>query len=170
MAVDLERRPTPVGVRGTLVLSCVAAALLAAWQLELSLGDLVPGQGGLRIAKEFFAAAFAPALDYQAKEPLTGAPPLLWKAVVAAWNTLMFATAAMSLSVVLGLLLGFFAATSWWVGDPEGAHSPWVRFLRRAVMPAVYGTTRVVIAVMRSIHLLGTEVVPALHEIELQPY
>ena len=154
MAVDLGRRPTPVGVRGTLVLSFVAAALLAAWQLDLSLGELVPGQGGLQIAKEFFTAAFAPALDYQTKEPLTGAPPLLWKAVVGAWNTLVFATAAMSLSVVFGLLLGFFAATSWWAGDPEGAHSSLVRFLRRAVMPTVYGVTRVVIAVLRSIHEL----------------
>jgi phosphonate transport system permease protein len=143
-----------VGVRGALVLSFLLAALLAAWQLDLGLGDLIPGPGGLAIAKEFFAAAFTPALDYESKEPLTGAPPLLWKALVGAWNTLVFATAAMSLSVVFGLLLGFFAATSWWAGDPTGAQSRWKRFLRRAVMPTVYGITRVVIAVLRSIHEL----------------
>lgn len=154
MAAESGKRPTPVGVRGTLVLSCIAVALLAAWQLDLNVVDLFPGEGGLAIAKRFFAAAFAPALDYQARDLVSGAPPLLWKALVGAWNTLVFATAAMSLSVVFGLLLGFFAATSWWAGDPGGAPSLWRRFLRRAVMPIVYGITRVIIALLRSIHEL----------------
>jgi phosphonate transport system permease protein len=51
-------------------------------------------------------------------------------------------------------VLGFFASTAWWAGDPTGGQSALGRALRRTVAPASYAFFRTLIALMRSIHEL----------------
>ncbi len=138
--------------RTGILLAITALAVWAFWYLELRFSDLVPSGPSLQLAKEFFSRALKPALDYESADLPSGIVPLWWKAVQAASNTVLFAVAAMTLAVPLGLLLGFLAATSWWIQDPVGGTSR--PFLSRALRPLVYGSTRFLIAVMRSIHEL----------------
>ncbi len=140
------------GRRGLVLASIVAAGLWAAFELELDPRDLVPGPGGLDVAREFFAHALKPALTYQASDLPAGIQPLPVKALEAARVTVTLAAAAISLSLAAGLALGFLASTAWWTGDAvpdRGRHT-----LRRTIRPLVYGGARVVIALMRSVHEL----------------
>jgi phosphonate transport system permease protein len=130
-----------------LVLACiVAAGLLSAWYLELTPAGLWPGGGGLAVTGKFFARAVAPALY---AEGGTGTF-LLPRALEAARVTVVFAAAGMSLSLVLGLVLGLFASSAWWAGDPARETGT----LRRILAPALHAVARVLIALMRSVHEL----------------
>ena len=143
-----------LGMRRILILGILAAGIWAFSELQLKPTNLVPTPGGMRIAWEFFSRALSPAIIYEADFVPRDTPPLLWKALQAAATTVVFASAAMSLALVWGLILGFLASTAWWIGDPAGGQSPVGLFLRRSVAPVVYGGTRVLIACMRSIHEL----------------
>jgi phosphonate transport system permease protein len=116
------------------------AGVLAWAGLGLTAGGLLPSAGGARIAADFFGAALSPALSYEDAPP-TGSSPLLATVAVAAYRTLIFAAAAMSLSLVFGLLFGFLAADTWWHNRPR-----WLR--------GVQWTVRVLIALLRSVHEL----------------
>lgn len=141
----LPSRPPWLGPRGWTLVSLLVAALLAAIHLGLDPRDLVPGEGGRRVAAELFSRAFTPALSYEDPHVPATATPLLLKALTAAHTTVLFAAAAMTLALVGGLVLGFFASTSWWAG--EGG-----RFFGLA--PALYLLTRAFIGLLRSIHEL----------------
>ena len=143
-----------LGMRRILILGILVAGIWAFHELQLQPSNLVPTAGGMRIAWEFFSRALSPAITYEAEFVPRDTPPLLWKALQAAATTVVFASAAMSLALVWGLILGFLASTAWWIGDPAGGSSPVGLFLRRSVAPVVYGGTRVLIAFMRSIHEL----------------
>ncbi|MCP3960433.1 MAG: ABC transporter permease subunit [bacterium] len=140
------------GHRGLVLVVIVAAGLWAGFELDLDPRDLLPGEGGWAIARELFAHALSPALDYEDEVP-EGTRPLLLKALEAARLTVIFAAAAISLSVVFGVLLGFAASTAWWIGDPAGGHGAGT-VARRSVRPLIYGVARVVITLMRSVHEL----------------
>lgn len=114
----------------------------------------MPNAGGLQVAREFFARALSPALTYESANPVPGATPLLVKALGAAHQTLIFAGAAISLALVMGLPLGFLSSTIWWEGDPAGGEGRVARILRRTVAPLVYASARTLATVMRSIHEL----------------
>ncbi len=141
------------GSRGLVVAAIAVAGLWAAFALELDPRQLVPGEGGVAMARELFARAFSPAWTYEARDLPEGIQPLPLKALQAARLTVTFAAAAISLSVVFGLILGFLASTAWWVGDPADGEGTG-RWLRRAKPPLIYGTARVVIALLRSVHEL----------------
>lgn len=143
-----------VGARGPVLAAILLAGLWAGLHLDLSPARLLPSPSGLRLAQEFFARAISPALDYEASFVPDGAPPLLYRALIAAWDTVIFAAAAMSLAVVMGLLLTFLASSAWWAGDPAGAAGPVSRRFRRTLLPACYGAVRLWIALMRSVHEL----------------
>ncbi len=143
-----------VGLRGGVLLAIAAAGLWAAWELELDPGDLIPGAGGLEIAGEFFSRALSPALTYEADFVPEGAAPLWRKALAASRTTVVFAAAAISLSVVFGLVLGFLASTAWWIDDPACDERRIACLARRTLAPAVYGVTRTLIAFLRSVHEL----------------
>lgn len=143
-----------LGMRRILILGILVAGIWAFSELQLKPANLVPTPGGVRIAGEFFSRALSPAISYEADFVPRDTPPLLWKALQAAATTVVFASAAMSLALVWGLILGFLASTAWWIGDPVGGPGPVGLFLRRSVAPMVYGGTRVLIACMRSIHEL----------------
>ena len=135
------------------MLSIVVAGFAAWLTLDAPLAKLVPQEGGLRIAREFFARAVTPALDYESPVP-ESTPHILIQALAAARRTLVFAAAGMSLALVLGIVLGFFATSAWWAGESSGGTSPLRRALARTVGPAVWTVSRVLIVVMRSVHEL----------------
>ena len=148
--------------RGAVLLAIALAGLWAAWELRLHPGDLVPGAGGLSLAGELFSRALSPAWTYESEVP-AGTVPLWLKALEAARVTVVLAAAAISLSVVAGLLLGFAASRSTWTGSldggADGGSSGASRTGKRGRMRSTvttlgYGLTRIVIAGMRSVHEL----------------
>jgi phosphonate transport system permease protein len=144
----------PVGLRGWTLLGILAAGLWAAWALRLDPAGLVPGQGGLAVARELFARAASPALAYEAEVVPEGIVPLWLRALQASRTTVVFAAAAVSLSAACGLLLGFLASTAWWADDPAGGRAGLGKRIRRAAAPLLYGATRTLVALMRSVHEL----------------
>ncbi len=144
-----QRRPFPLGRRGRTILAIVAAGLVAWFALGLSPAQLVP-TGGAGIARDFFAAAWRPALDYEGAGVPDGARPFLLKVLDATVRTIVFATAAMSLALPIGLVLGFLASSVGWSGDPATRASRLSRTLARSVQ----GATRTLIIGMRSVHEL----------------
>lgn len=145
---DADPIPAP-RVRGgsrRLVLFMIAlAGTWAALELELRPAGLVPDAGGLRLVGTFLRAALTPALDYEAAFVPESADPLPKKILAAAATTVAFAAAATSLALVAGSALAFLASRAWWTDRAGG---------RRVLAPVVYGSTRVVIALSRSIHEL----------------
>ena len=139
--------------RGPVILALLLAAVWSAAYLRLHLSDLLPSAPGVRTASKFFARALAPALTYESPVPAT-TKPLLQVALRAAGMTVMIATAAMSLAVVLGVALAFLASSAWWIGDLSGAQTPSIRSVRRGMVPAAYAGIRLMIALMRSMHEL----------------
>ncbi len=144
---DLSR-PFPIRTRGAVLLALLGAGVWAFLHLDMSFGQLVPNEGGLDIAKKFFGRAFSPAFASEASSVPPGTPPLLILSLQALKTTVIYAAAAMSLSLLLGLVLGFFASTAWWTGDPVGGRT----WFARTIAPAVYGATRLLTGFMRSIH------------------
>ena len=151
---DSPARRRVVSGRAALLFAITLAAAWAFLRLDLGLADLLPSGPSLRMAMEFFSRAASPALTYESPEAPAGAVPLIWKAAQAAANTVIFASAAMSLAVPLGILLGLLATSAWWTEDLAGGKSQRQRFIGRMLRPLVYGSTRILIAVMRSIHEL----------------
>jgi phosphonate transport system permease protein len=141
-------RPFPLRTRTAVLLALLLAGAWAFVHLGLDVGDLVPNQGGLEVASRFFGRALSPALHSEADFVPQGTPPLL----VASWSalktTILYAAAAMSLALLLGLVLGFCASTAWWAGDPVGGRT----WFGRSVAPALYALTRLLIGFMRSVH------------------
>lgn len=135
------------GRRRWVLVGILVAGIWAAYVLDLRLSQLLIGEGGMRIAGDFFSRAWAPALSYESTVP-EGTLPLLLKALGAAWETVLFAAAAIGLAIAAGILLGFAASRAWWIDLPRA------NWLRRLVAPALYGLTRVIIALMRSVHEL----------------
>lgn len=139
------------GRRGLVLLGIAAAGLWAARSLGLDPGDLVPGEGGLRVARDLFSRALSPAWTYEARVVPEGTRPLLLKALDAAGATVSLAVAAISLALFAGLPLGFAASTATWVDEPtaRGPGAP-----RRLLRSVSYGAARLLIALLRSVHEL----------------
>ncbi|MGI8601643.1 MAG: PhnE/PtxC family ABC transporter permease [Verrucomicrobiales bacterium] len=113
-------------VRRLLLIAIAVAALGSALFLDLAPAGLLLGRGGIALAGRFFVTAFTPALDYEDRSGLPNtAPPFLGQVAGAAVETLRIAAAAVSLSLVWGLVLGFFASSGWW---PERSRT-WPRLL-----------------------------------------
>lgn len=135
------------GARRTLLLCVLAFGALAWWNLELKTSDLKPSEGGSRLAGQFLSAALHPVLDYETP-PVGDVAPFMVRVLRGALDTLRYAGAAVTLSVICGFILGFFASTAWWSGESRGGP------LRRILAPAVYGIVRIFITLCRSIHEL----------------
>jgi len=141
--VTIERRRWPVR-RLVLGALAVAAVLAGAW-LDLSWRGLMPGRGGWELAGRFFSGALAPAWDYEDRSGLPAeAAPFLARVAVAMANTLRIALAAVSLSLVIGLILGFFGCSGWWPESPRARRGPRVLWL----------VSRGVTTLLRSVHEL----------------
>lgn len=142
------------GLRRLILGGIVAAGLAAGLVLELDPRDLVPSTGGLAVAGEFFSRALSPAVTYEAEFVPESAPPLLLKVAAALRTTVLFAAAGMSLSILVGIVLGFLGSTAWWVEDPVGGRARRRRLLGHGSSLALYGGTRALITLMRSVHEL----------------
>ncbi len=130
--------------RRSLLGGIALAGLLAAWAVGLHPAGLWPSSGGaLAVGQKFFAAAFSPALAYEATDTPAGAAPILAKAASAALTTARYAAAGTSLSLVFGAVLGFF-----------GSRAAYGRAGRNRLGACVFGATRVAIAFARSVHEL----------------
>jgi phosphonate transport system permease protein len=128
-------------VLGAIVLLAVVSVV---W-LDLSWRGLLPGRGGWELAGKFFAGALAPAWDYEDWSGLPpDAAPFLVRVAVAMVNTLRIALAAVSLSIVMGLVLGFCACSAWW---PESARS-------RRGPRLLWLVSRGLMTLLRSVHEL----------------
>jgi phosphonate transport system permease protein len=154
MAADSRLPPQPVRVTARAIVFAVLVAV-AAWafvHVAAVADSIAPTRGGLDVAAAFAFRAFTPAVAYETEVP-AGTTPLLLKAAEAARVTVSFAAAAMTLALGAALILTFFASSAWWFDDAsgDGARSGHVR---RIIAPAIYGATRGVIAVARSIHEL----------------
>ena len=150
----MARTRALLGTRGAVLLAILAAGVWAAIHLGLGPGRLIPNEGGWKVASEFFAGALAPALDYEADFVPEGTRPILVKAADAALQTVVFAAAAMSLAILVGLGLGFLASSAAWSGVQSGNGRSFRARALRALGPVLYGSARVLIAGMRSVHEL----------------
>jgi len=150
----IPRRPPPIHARGAVLLAILGLGVWSFVALDLTWAQVIPSAGGLAQIAEFFSYAFRPALAYGPGEVPAGSPSLIMQALLGAKLTLIFAVTAMSLSVVVGAVLGFFGSTAWWAGDPAGSRTALGRYVRRTAAPAIYAVTRVVITLMRSVHEL----------------
>ena len=138
-----EARPWPTR-RLLIVALILLAAGSAAW-LDLSWRGLQPGRGGWELASRFFAGSLAPAWDYEDRSGLPAtAAPFLSQVIAATINTLRIALAAVSLSLVMGLALGFCACSAWWPESPRAQRGPRVLWL----------TARATMTFLRSVHEL----------------
>lgn len=142
------------GARPWVLLAIFAAAVLAFARLDLTWDQVVPDTAGLGTLTDFASAALTPALSHTAGSVPQGTPPLLQIVAESVWLTIVFAVTSLSLAVPAGLLLGFTSSTAWWRGDVLGGRSPWLVWFRRTIAPALYGVSRLLIGVMRSIHEL----------------
>ena len=143
MAVDSPRPPAPVGARDGLVLAILGACAWAIWQLDLDFTRLF-ASSRLTVFENFFSGAFSPDLSSEVVRELGGA----------VWKTISFAVAAMILALGIGIVLGFFSSTAWWSREAAGRRTGMRGWLRATLCPAVYVGTRVVIALLRSVHEL----------------
>lgn len=140
------------GKRRWILLAIVCTGLWAAFHLNLHPALLIDNPNPDQ-ALEFFAAAFTPAVTYEASFVPDGTTPLLLKVLITLGRTVMFAAASIGLSIPIGLALGFLASSAWWSGGLQEAATLRNRLLR-GIGPALCSTTRVVTAGMRSIHEL----------------
>ncbi len=137
----------PFSSRLALIAILFLAGFLAAKNLGLEWASLWPGEGGLKLAREFFGRALSPALHYESTWRPEGTDPILFKALRAAGRTVLFAAASLALSLPLGLFLGFLSSqTAWDIQDK--------RVFRRVGLHTIPLLARSLSAVLRSIHEL----------------
>ncbi|NNE44827.1 MAG: ABC transporter permease subunit [Gemmatimonadetes bacterium] len=122
------------------------AGVAAAVALQLDPRDLLRA-GSSGTLRRFLGAAFHPAW----RSPDSGAL-LLPDVLAALGRTVEFAAAALGLSVLAGVPLGFAASRSWWENDTHERGR--AARIRRAVGPPLTLALRTVIAGMRSVHEL----------------
>jgi phosphonate transport system permease protein len=150
----IPRRPSPLQARGATLLAILGLGVWSFVALDLTWDQIFPDADNFRQIGEFFSYAFRPALAFAPGEVPEGSPSLLSQALRGAQLTVIFAVTALSVSIVIGCVLGFFGSTAWWSGDPAGARTSYGRYAKRVVAPTIYGITRVVITLMRSVHEL----------------
>ena len=154
MEADAIRRPSPIDTRTGILLGLVFAGVFAFAFLGVDPSDLIPTSGGLATAAKFLSRAVSPALESEARFVPEGSPSLLVIALQATWTTLLTGAAAMSLSLVLGLLLGFAASSAWWSDAGVDGDAGLLGGLRRSVAPTICYASRLLIILMRSVHEL----------------
>ena len=76
------------------------------WVIGAKPGELVPNEGGRETASEFLKAAIRPALDFEDPEMRESEVDFTHKLGRALWLTLRYAVAAMSLSLLIGIIWG----------------------------------------------------------------
>lgn len=151
---ELPRAPFALGRRG-LVLSAITLVGLGSYlALGLSPSGLAPRRGGLEMLGDFLSSALHPAWSHEGSNAAPGARPVWLEALGAVRSTLVFAAAGTSLALVIGLVLGFLGATSWWADERASSRTRFGAFLRSTARPLAWGGVRALIVAMRSVHEL----------------
>lgn len=96
--------------RGLVVIGLAFLGVVAWYWLDLEWGQLVPRGQGFEIAKQFLAAALQPALSYEADFVPSGSPPFLQVIAGGFFSTIIFASGALSLALLIGLPLAVLAS------------------------------------------------------------
>ncbi len=157
MGRDTRHYATPViaGGRRRLILTAIAAAgVWATMRLDLFSFAMLPTSGFGIAFSNFFEAALSPAFTYQSSTVPADAIAFPLHVLDAARRTVVFAVAALSLAVPLGLILGFFASSAWWEDDPVLRRSTAVIVPIKGLRLATWTVARLVIGLLRSIHEL----------------
>ena len=150
---DLSRYPFPSALRsagslGVGLLVCVllgVAAVPAARYLGLGFAQLELDGQSWALAGDFLSAAWRPALDFQGSYAPDQTLGVVRQALRGASLTVVFAAAAVSLALPLGLFLGLLGSTAWWDGTRVGGR----------VGPLVTIGVRSLVTLMRSVHELA---------------
>ena len=140
-------RKLPLGMRSLTIVLITLSGLVAARYLGLDVAGVVPREAGKALASDLLGAALRPALNYETEVP-PGTPAFALKILHALWQTVLFAAAAMSIALPLGLGLGVLASDRFWTLGRQTTRRPSAiqRFLQLSV--------RTLIALMRSLHEL----------------
>ena len=133
------------GIRRSFLLLLIPILVFCIYSAQLKWSDFFPQEYGMGLIKKFFAAALEPALDYQDPDMPESAPPFSHKIGEALWNTLQYAVCAISLSLPVGLLLGFLSSKSWW---PLHSNS----VVKRFILAVVHRIARTITTAGRSVH------------------
>ena len=133
------------GIRRSFLLLLIPILVFCIYSAQLKWSDFFPQEYGMGLIKKFFAAALEPALDYQDPDMPESAPPFSHKIGEALWNTLQYAVCAISLSLPVGLLLGFLSSKSWW---PLHSNS----VVKRFTLAVVHRIARTTTTAGRSVH------------------
>ena len=131
------------GQRRVVIVTLAIAGIWAAATLKLNPIDLLNSNN--TVVHDFFSRALSPALNYESLVPLD-TDPLLVKALGAAWQTILFAAAAMGFSLLGGFVFGFLASSSLMIGSFRGR--------AKFVSLFIYGTVRLLMTIIRSVHEL----------------
>ncbi len=142
---SLLRRPGSLAAGGWVVVFLAVVSAFSIHHLDLFGADIWPTAGGWKLAGSFFSQALHPTLKFLGEGSPTGKWALPAQALTAAFHTVVFAAAAMSLALVGGLGLGFLGSSAWW--DHPGSSV-------RGIGPVVTSAARVVMILMRSVHEL----------------
>ncbi len=147
----MPRSRAPFGRRRALVFLIALAGIAALFVLDLPLAYLWPSEERLAAVRPFLAAAFDPALDYEALgEVPSGAPGFMERLLLAVWRTIAFALAAWSLALVLAVPLGLSASSAFWMRSADA--NPSAKLRGGAWL--IYSSTRALIIGLRSVHEL----------------
>ena len=144
----------------------VVLFVLGLWSLDVRVSELVPSEGGRRLAGDFFGAALTPALNYE-EEAIRGvAEPFFSKAGKAAWLTVKYAVVAMSLAMILGVVGGVLGSRAWWGTQSRTLQA--VRILVRLAATALRSVHELIWAIL-FLAAVGTSPVAAMLAMAL-PY
>lgn len=122
MRTDSSKRVIPPGLyrlwlgkRRLFFLGLAAVTVCCYFLLDLSLRDLVVPPAYLKNTKEFFSAAFSPALNYQdAAAAAATSEPIFIRAARGAVTMVRVAAGAIALALPIGLGLAYLSSRSWW--------------------------------------------------------
>lgn len=128
-----------------MVLGMVAMLIICTWVLGPG-AESPPGSN-----EGFFQAALNPAFTDQSLSLPEDATPFLKRIGGEMLTTIRFAFIAMSLSVPTGIILGFFASTTWW---PLAKKSGTCGKLAHIALWPLHLAIKLLITLMRSIHEL----------------
>ena len=152
MGPERLRRPRP-DARTWVVGGIACAGVVAFLHLGLSGHDLLPRENGWTLARDFLVRAVSPALEHEGAT-IEGRPGIVAEAFDALGRTVLIAGVAMGLALVAGIVLGFLGSSAWWIEEPIRGRSRVGRIARRTLLPGLWATTRIVIALLRSVHEL----------------
>ena len=120
--------------------------ILSFWVLEVGWRELMPSEGGRRLAGEFLAAAFQPAWNYEDLAIRGVGESFFQKVVGATWLTLKYAVMAMSVALIVGIGGGILGSRAWWVGRSRGLQC--LRILIRLMAVALRSVHELIWAIL----------------------